>query len=246
VLLNHVQVGKLSNGGELVLDVDPGRHVIQVKQLGFNYSAPLSITAVAGEAVLLESGFLWALRQPTLYVKVLTPIVGLNSSAVESKGQSPGVQVLNEEDIVEVSEVVEIENFPLDNLNGSDALITEIEVSKTVTNELTVTTDAQAEGRLAAGFDVLGLDLLKVEISAHLSRQVGQKVGETVSRRQMLRFSVQPGCYVNYAVLWKRRVRSGIVVASVGPGTHRVRYEIRHGLSHEVKTSSERPGDSYD
>jgi hypothetical protein len=144
------------------------------------------------------------------------------------------VRIIQDENYSESTEIVGFEDFPLDNSKGGDVLIIESEVSKTVTNEISVGTE-QDFGAL------LGADLftfIKTEISTRISRQVGQKAGEITTHRKTVRFSVNPGHKVTYTVLWKRKVRKGqYIVMGANEKAVSIPYQIHYDLSLEVKSS---------
>ena len=77
---------------------------------------------------------------------------------------------------------------------------------------------------------------IKAEVAAHVTRQTGYKIGETVTESQTLHFTVAANQAVLYQVVWKRKVRSGehLYMANGAPLT--VPYRVNYGLSCEVRT----------
>jgi hypothetical protein len=141
-------------------------------------------------------------------------------------------EILHEEDVEEQTVILGSEEFPLDNSHGTDTLSVEYEISKTVSNELSVRTDLEGRGSLNAGF----LSILKAEIASRVSRQIGHVVGETVTRRQTLRFSVQPQSSVVYVVIWKRKIRAGNYLISSNGVQRFISYQLNYDLSYEIRT----------
>lgn len=146
--------------------------------------------------------------------------------------KQPPAQIIREENIQETVQIVDIEEFPLDNSAGTDALTVEHEVSKTVSNELSITTSTTVSGTLEADL----LTILKLEVSASLSKQLGQNIGETITRRQTLHFTVQPHYSVTYAVVWKRKTRTADCLVFVNSKLDRISYKVNYDLSYEVKS----------
>ena len=163
--------------------------------------------------------------------KVLDEIVTLHG-AMKRGLRHPAVQIIREEDVQETVEVVGVEEFPLDNAAGTDVLSVEHEISKTVSNELSITESASLDGGLDLGL----LAALKIQVSVNLTKQLGQNIGETVTRRQVLHFTVQPQRRVTYSVIWKRRVRVGTCSIMVNDKPSRVSYRVNYDLSYEVKS----------
>jgi divalent metal cation (Fe/Co/Zn/Cd) transporter len=120
------------------------------------------------------------------------------------------IQFMNEASVQESDEIVGTEEYPLDNSFGDQAFITEREVSRESTNELSVDTSSH----LGGGVSLEVLSAIKTEIEAQVTRQIGQKIGEKVTESQTLTFSVGPKPSVLYEVVWKRKVRSGELAIS--------------------------------
>lgn len=145
---------------------------------------------------------------------------------------STTLDVVSEQNVIESTEIVDTEAIPLDNLAGSAPLTTEKEVTKTVTNELSITTDIEVAGSLK--FQLF--TVIEADLSAKLARQTGQKVGQTITESNKLTFTVQPQSSVIYTIVWKRKVRSGEYLVSTTAGTKIVPYRMYYGLLYEVKS----------
>jgi hypothetical protein len=144
----------------------------------------------------------------------------------------PQLQVLREVNVAEKSEIVEVQEFPLDNRSGTDVLTLEQELVKTVQHEFSVQSTSTLGGQ--ASLDVLSA--LKAEVSAQLSKQIGQTLGETVTRRQTLRFTVKPSSTVVYVVTWRSRVRTGEFIATVEGNPVSVPYRVFCDLACEIRS----------
>jgi len=164
------------------------------------------------------------------------------SQQLSSPLDSTTLNTITEQNVTERVEVIDTETISLDNLSGSAPLVTEKEVSKTVTNELSVQTDLAVGGDFTVGGEVGGELMVKLHavveaaLSAKLAKQTGQKVGQTITERNRLTFTVQPRSSVTYTVVWKRKIRSGEYVVSVGDGARVVPYSMYYGLLYEVRS----------
>ncbi|MGO9865342.1 MAG: hypothetical protein ACLPLR_17175 [Terriglobales bacterium] len=145
------------------------------------------------------------------------------------------IQFIKELSVQESEEVVDTEEYPLDNRFGDQAFTTVHQVSRESINELSVDTSSHLGGKV--GVDVLSA--IKAEIEAQVSQQTGQKIGEKVTESQTLTFSVGPKSSVLYRVVWKRKVRSGERLYLSGGNPVTVPYRINYGLSCEVRTQAQ-------
>jgi hypothetical protein len=146
----------------------------------------------------------------------------------------PYFQFVHEQNVVKTEEVVSVDDFPLDNTFGTDELVSEQQVSKESTSELTLETTSQLNGKL-------GLKLfsaLEAEVSTLLSKKTGATVGQKTTETKTLRFTVKEGSSVVYQVIWKRKVRAGEYVYWAQGSHLTVPYRIHYGLSHQVRTLS--------
>jgi hypothetical protein len=148
------------------------------------------------------------------------------------------VQFIKEIGTRELEEIVSVEKYPLDNRFGDRPFTTVRRVSRESSNELSVDGSGEIEGK----FGINVFSAIKAEITAHVSRQTGQKMGEKVSESQTLTFSVGPRSVVMYQVVWKRAVRSGELVYLSGGNQLTIPYRIAYGLSCEVRTQEQPAG----
>lgn len=118
-------------------------------------------------------------------------------------------ELVREEVTREDVEIISTENYPLDNRHGTVTLTNVQEVAKSISREVTLTTEFEGSIELGADLALL-LHLLKADISARLSAQTGQKIDETLTRRQTITMSAAPQTFVMYSLTWKRTVRQGI------------------------------------
>ncbi len=144
------------------------------------------------------------------------------------------IQFVKELSVQESEEVVSTEEYPLDNRYGDQAFSTVHQVSRESTNELSVDTSGQLNGKV--GLEVF--TAIKAEIEAQVSQQTGQKIGEKVTESQTLTFSVGPKSSVLYQVVWKRKIRSGERLYLSGGNPVTVPYRVNYGLSCEVRTEA--------
>jgi hypothetical protein len=149
-----------------------------------------------------------------------------------------GVQFIKEIGVQDSEEIVSVEKYPLDNRFGDRPLSAVRRVSRESTNELSIDRSREIEGK----FGINVLSAIKAEITAHVSRQTGQKIGERVSESQTLNFSVGPRSAVLYEVVWKRTVRSGEIVYLSRGNQVTIPYRINYGLSCEVRTQGQADG----
>lgn len=155
------------------------------------------------------------------------------ADAVEPQSvDSTKIQIIGEQNVAEKTEVVDTQDYPLDNLAGSDVLTNETEITRTVTNELSIQTGIEVAGNLKLKL----LTVVEADISAKLTKESGQTVGQTVTERRTLKFSVQPQSAVVYTVIWLRKVRSGEYVVSTDGNPLLVPYTVYYGLSYQVKS----------
>jgi hypothetical protein len=142
------------------------------------------------------------------------------------------VQLIEDVKATETSEVIAVEDYPLDNRFGDSPFSTDRQVSKETINELSLQTTNQLSGTLNIAF----LAAVKAEVTAQVSRQTGYKTGEKATESLTLHFSVGPRSAVVYQVIWKRRVRTGEWHCLVDGRDVTVPYRVSYGLSCEVQT----------
>lgn len=148
--------------------------------------------------------------------------------------QTHSFSIQEESNVQEYTELIATDEFPLDNRFGNDTLTVEHEVSKTVSNQIVVETSNSKGGEITASL----LTAIQAKISVSLSEKVGQTFGGSITRRHTLRFSVKPGDYVLYAVVWRRKVRKGRCIVSSGNDFAVVPYLAYFDLSCEIKSQS--------
>jgi hypothetical protein len=151
---------------------------------------------------------------------------------VEDGVGQPNIHIVREQNVLEKTEVVDTQEYPLDNLAGSSLLTNETGITRTVTNELSIQTDVGVAGSLKLKL----FALVEADISAELTRQNGQTLGQTITERRTLTFTVQPQTAVIYTVIWLRKIRSGEYVVFIGGSPLLVPYSVYYGLSYQVKS----------
>jgi hypothetical protein len=143
-----------------------------------------------------------------------------------------GDELVGEDNVHENTEVIATEEYPLDNRAGAEPVTIEHEISRTVSNELSIGNATQKD----SGISLELLNLIKGDLSAKLIKQTGQTLGETVTRRHSIRFSAGPHQAVTYVVVWKRRIRTGnYLVLSNGTYTT-LPYTAYFDLTFEVQS----------
>jgi hypothetical protein len=150
----------------------------------------------------------------------------------DNSADSADIQIQKDANVHERTEFVGQEEFPLDNRFGTDVIVVEHEVSKTVSNEISVEFSLEGHGEIGARL----YGLIQMAISAHLSKQTGHTIGESITRRHTLRLAVQPGQYVVYTLVWKQRKRTGQFTVLANQQTIVVPYQASFDLSYEIKS----------
>ena len=154
---------------------------------------------------------------------------------VKGSALRPGYVFVREVVTSQDVEILGIENYPLDNLRGTETLAYEQAFEKTISGEVTFLT--QLEGNMELGVDLAQLiPVLKADVSAKLSRQTGQKIGETLVRRQTVTMRASPKTFVMYTLTWKRTVRKGTWVIRVNGRDIALPYVAYLDLTAELKS----------
>ena len=156
------------------------------------------------------------------------------SSTTAPAAPPSALQFVKELASAETTEIVGIEEYPLDNSFGDSAFQTERQVSKESTNECTTELTQEVSGKLGLSL----LAAINVETAARLGKTTGTKIGERVTETQTLRFAVGPKSAVLYQVLWTRKVRTGEHLYLAGTEPITVPYRLTYGLSCEVRTKA--------
>jgi hypothetical protein len=157
--------------------------------------------------------------------------VALNISKLPTPSQKQ-IQLIQDTKLRERIEIISVEDIPLDNRFGSNELSVEHEFLKTVSNEVTLENSQEIGG--TGSLDLF--NLVKAEISRTSSQKYGLSMGETVTRRFNLTFSVKSGDFVVYKVIWKRRVIDGEYHIMFNQNHLVVPYSLQSGLEYEVST----------
>lgn len=173
--------------------------------------------------------------RPTMSLSLLIDGRELNEANIHIQKQtidSSPFRIVREGKVTERIEVVDTEEIPLDNSAGAGTLVREYEVSRTETNELSVQTTIEGGGGVGADL----FSVIKAEISAKLSKQSGQKIGQTVTVRDKLTFSVPPHSSTLYTVVWKRKLRESEFLTLTNGKEVSIHYQVTYGLMYEVKS----------
>jgi hypothetical protein len=134
------------------------------------------------------------------------------------------------EKAVEESEIVNIEEIPLDNREGSDVMSSEHHFSCSAGNTLSLQRSTETEVYV----DQEVLSLLEVGIARSLRKGIGFEVDQEVTRSVKIRFNVAPGAQNRYRITWKQQQRRGSLVFRQDKQVQRLPFTITFGLSHEV------------
>jgi hypothetical protein len=148
----------------------------------------------------------------------------------------PTVQFKEDRILNEADEVVDVVQYSIDNRFGDQPIMTEKQVSRETTNELSVDTLYKAGVKISGEIEAVLIAKIKGELEAEISRQTGRKIGEKVTESQTVKMSVGPRASVLYQVIWKRRVRNGERVYLLGDDIATVPYKVSYGLSCAVRT----------
>lgn len=157
-----------------------------------------------------------------------------NNAPAPPPVQNSSVELLDKHNVREETRIVGTEEMPLDNRQGSHDLTIEHEFSKMVSNQLSVKTSGEIN--LKVGFDLLAL---KNEILAKLSREIGNNLEETVTRRCKLTFVVKPKDFIIYKIIWKQKRFIGDYEIMFNNQRQLIPFEASFGLEYEI---SSRPG----
>jgi hypothetical protein len=182
--------------------------------------------------------FVLSIRGPWYFGHLVLSMDGRALRQVEDAGSfdrpepAPRLQFMNEQNVVETEEVVAVDDFPLDNSFGGDTFVSERQVSRESTIELTVGESGKAS--VSLGVDLF--QTIKSEVAAEVSRQTGSRVGARVTETQTLKFTVGPNRRALYRVTWKRKVRTGERVYLAAGGSITVPYRLEYGLKCEMRT----------
>jgi hypothetical protein len=150
---------------------------------------------------------------------------------------SSTIKILKEENTKEDIRVVSIVPYPLDNTNGTGTIFIEEQISKTVTNEVSVNIQLQAEGDLSARI----LDMVQAEIAGSLARNMEETFGQSITQSRNIKFSAEPGDFTIYEVIWQQKVRSGEYLVSIDGKQSKVSYDAFFDLSYEIKSRKGSP-----
>ena len=129
------------------------------------------------------------------------------------------------------------EEYVLDNRHGSKSMEVEQEISKTVTNSLTIEESNIAQLAVTAGI----AGVIQGQITKDLSKRLGVGIGKSLSKRHTFRFSVRPGDAVVYTILWKNRVRAGTYNFLIDGERHTLPYQVQYDLLYEINSKPIRP-----
>lgn len=125
------------------------------------------------------------------------------------------------------------QQFPLNNRYGTSDLAVKQEVSCTVTETITLTTQEEVHASLKGNI----VTVLQAQITAQLSKTTGEEIGKSITRTQTIELAVKAGESVIYTVIWKVRARVGTFVVAIDSIQTPVTYEAKFGLSFEIVSS---------
>lgn len=208
-------------------EVDVGASVVTVRWTVSQWFRPTVIEVVDGGRVLARHRGKGPARYQVPMIGAAKPVAAVAS---DDDVVLSGIRSTDEQWMV-----VATEQFPLDNRGGSDVFACEHEIARTVTNNL------ELNGSASTNLEVGGalLRILHAKAAASLSAQLGVNFGESVTRRQTLRFSVRPGQRAVYTVVWKQSKRDGELNAVYQGRPLRMPFSAYFGLSYEVQSVSD-------
>lgn len=125
------------------------------------------------------------------------------------------------------------QQFPLNNRFGTSDLAVKQEVSCTVTETITLTTQEEVHASLKGNI----VTVLQSQITAQLSKTTGEEIGKSLTRTQTIELAVKAGEAVVYTVIWKVRARVGTFLVAIDNIQTPVTYEAKFGLSFEIVSS---------
>jgi hypothetical protein len=128
--------------------------------------------------------------------------------------------------------VIGKEDFPIDNLYGSEPIVIQQEITKEYTSSLNIDTGAL----LSAGFTTKCVSILESEVRAGFSRQVSHSMGTTTTRRQQVQFSVGARESVVYTVIWRAQAQEGTYSINLNGKSYGLAYHALYGLSFDISS----------
>jgi hypothetical protein len=153
------------------------------------------------------------------------------SIPIESTLSKP-YNILREFDIEEDTEIISVDELPLDNRFGSQVLILEQEFSKSANNEISFESTQEQQGKVTADF----LKILKAELTLDLSKNIGYKHGESTTCRYTTKISVKTGDFIIYTIIWKRKIRRSNYEIQVENQRYVIPIVARYGVEYEIKS----------
>jgi hypothetical protein len=197
VLLNDQVVGKLKNGKNLDLKLEKGDYTIQFIVSTFfwkmKYGKKITFTNDIDQNIQLnfKSTIIGGIKLVNMKKVPIQnqrkPNYENNKKDLNLSSTANKAIILSNDIHAEYYELVSVEEFPVDNANGSDLIFIEHEFSKTVTNE--VQFDKVNELSTKIGIDLL--KLFQMEISKNINHKIGANIGETISRKHTVSFNVK-------------------------------------------------------
>ena len=147
------------------------------------------------------------------------------------------IKILGEDCNNESVQEIGRDEFPINNLAGSDNITIEQEISKTTTNSL----ETIREDKIGAHLSTKLIEFINAQVSASLAKRLALKFDETVTFRQKIGFSVKAGSSVVYTVIWRHSVRNGTVKVKVDKAEYVWEYRANFGLLFEITSRGAEP-----
>lgn len=151
------------------------------------------------------------------------------SIPIESTLSEP-FKILREFDVEEDTEILSVDELPLDNRFGSQVLILEQEFSKSANNEISFESTQEQQGKVTADF----LRILKAELTLDLSKNIGYKYGESTTCRYITKISVNTGDFIIYTIIWKRKIRRSNYEIQIENQRYIISVVARYGVDYEI------------
>jgi hypothetical protein len=145
------------------------------------------------------------------------------------------IHIVGESIIEDNQLVLASEDVPLDNRFGEKTLISEHVFSRSAE----VGVEVERTQDLGGGMGANIFSLLEAKVQAKLSRTLGVKTDEKISREVRLKLSAAPGQFAHYRVVWKQDNRRGVYEVEVGKKRYTVPFLITYGLTHSVESINE-------
>ncbi|MBF0177881.1 MAG: hypothetical protein HQL63_13690 [Magnetococcales bacterium] len=154
---------------------------------------------------------------------------------VVSGAKTDQMDIFKETILEENSVVLAREDVPLDNRFGLERVVSDHIFTQTAQTSVSFARNRSLEGSVQGKL----FTLAETRIRADLSRELGCRIGQEITREIRLRLTAPPQVFAHYHVLWKQDTRRGIYDVVMGRKRIQIPYLVTYGLSHSVESIQE-------